>query len=114
MQLSLSRRCLSSLQAVNLQAAICPRMKAFGVWKDAAAFISRLDPASFGHVEQEVNRKCAGWCHCPVDYLTALGWDGYDILVPRETFHTAVRPHAHHLAVPVDPFQLHQLAPKRL
>ena len=104
MPLSLSRRCLSSLQAVNLQAVICRSIGASGAWKDAAAFISRLDPARFGHVEQEVNSECAeDWCQGPVDYLTALGWDGYGILVPRVSFDTAVSSHVDHWAVAVDP-----------
>lgn len=101
--LSVSRRCLSSLQAVNLQKAICLRMQAYAAWKDAAATISGLDPARFGHVEQEVSQQCAGLEGCPIDYMTALGWDGYGILVPRASFATAVSLRAHQLAVPPDP-----------
>ena len=101
--LSLSKRCLSSLQAVNLLAVICPRMRAIGAWKDAAAFISRLDPTRFGHVEQVVGRQCAGLDSGPMDYLAALGWDGYGFLIPRASFDTEVRSHAAHLGVRVDP-----------
>ena len=101
--LFVSRRCLSSLQAVDLQAAICPSMGAFKAWKDAAATISRLDPLRFDHVEQEVNRECADWGDCPIDDLTGLGWDGHGILIPGELFDTGVSLHTDHLAIPPDP-----------
>ena len=100
---SLSRRGVPSLQAVELQAVLCSSMGASEAWKGATAFISRLDPARFDKVEQEVNRRCAVLSDCPMDCLAVLGWDGYGDLVPRESFGAAVSSHVDHLAVPVDP-----------
>ena len=102
LHLPVSRRCLSCLQAATLQGTICYRMMAIGACKGAAALISRLDPARFGHVEQEVGQSCARYEVCPVDYMTALGWDGYGGLMPRASFASAVSSHADHSAVPTD------------
>ena len=91
------------MQAVKLQEAICPRMGAYAAWRHVAAFISTLDPTRFGHVGTRVDKACVGRSDCPVDYMTVLGWDGYGIMVPKESFNAAVRSHADHSAVPTVP-----------